>query len=66
MRQGGDEMELVSEQDAAKLLGVSETTVRRWVKRKILTVYHTPTRRRRYKMDDIRKFQVDLTPLEVK
>ena len=59
-------MELVSEQDAAKLLGVSETTVRRWVQRKILTVYHTPTRRRRYKMADIKRFQNTITPVEVK
>jgi excisionase family DNA binding protein len=59
-------MELVSEQDAAKLLGVSETTVRRWVNRKILTVYHTPTRRRRYKLDDIKRFQNTITPVEVK
>ena len=59
-------MELVSEQDAAKLLGVSETTVRRWVNRKILTVYHTPTRRWRYKLDDIKRFQNTITPVEVK
>ena len=59
-------MELVSEQDAAKLLGVSEATVRRWVQRKILVVYHTPTRRRRYKMDDIRNIQTNIVAVEVK
>lgn len=59
-------MELVSEKDAAKLLGVSEATVRRWVQRKILVVYHTPTKRRRYMMDDIQKIQSSLVAVEVK
>ena len=59
-------MELVSEQEAAKKLGVSETTVRRWVQRKILTVYHTPTRRRRYKVEDIEKIQNHIVAVEVK
>lgn len=59
-------MELVSEKDAAKLLGVSEATVRRWVQRQILAVYHTPTKRRRYKMDDIHEFQKSLVKVEVK
>ena len=59
-------MELVSEKDAAKLLGVSEATVRRWVQRKILVVYHTPTRRRRYKVEDIEKIQTTIVAVEVK
>jgi hypothetical protein len=63
---GGSKMDLVSEKEAARLLQVSEATLRRWVQRKILVVYHTPTKRRRYKLSDINEMQTNITPVEVK
>lgn len=58
--------EFLNERGASILLGVSEATLRRWVNRRLITVYHTPTRRRRYKRTELVGFLETLTPMEVK
>ncbi|MDO8136765.1 MAG: helix-turn-helix domain-containing protein [Candidatus Brocadiales bacterium] len=41
--------------EVARLLSVSEYTVRRWTREKLLTVFRTPTGRWLYKREDVEK-----------
>jgi len=44
---------------AAKMLGVSDQTVRRWVSKGYIRCIVLPSRHRRFKIGDINKFKVE-------
>lgn len=48
-------VEMLKVSEVARLLGVSEYTVRRWTREGLLPVFRTPTDKRLYRRKDVEK-----------